>query len=90
MALPTQMNDNERGVMALNGLTGGIVATVLLLSILGVLTYFAVVTQQANSEKFYVINQDLNAIKSGSVFSGEDQRNGTKNHTMWIDKKIGE
>ena len=34
MAGNTQMNENERGVMSLNGLTGGIIATVLLLTVL--------------------------------------------------------
>jgi hypothetical protein len=77
MALPTQMNENERGIMALNGLTGGTIATVLLLSILGVLTYLAIVTQQANATNTYVINQDLNALKF----------NSPENHKMWINKK---
>ena len=77
MALPTQMNEDERGILALNGLTGGIIATVLLLSILGVLTYFAIVTQQANATKTYTVNQDLNALKF----------NSSDNHKMWIDKK---
>lgn len=91
MAGNTQMNDSERGVFSLvHGVSGLLVAVVLLLSVLGVLTYFAVVTQQANAENFYEINQDLDALKSGSIFSNENQKDGTKNHTMWIDKKKGE
>jgi len=92
MAGNTQIDPKtEGGLFSLvHGITGMLVATVLLLSILGVLTYFAIVTQQANAENFYEINQDLDAIKSGSIFSNEDQRDGTKNHTMWIDKKKGE
>ena len=66
MAGNTQMNENERGIMALNGLTGGIIATVLLLSILGGLTYFSIATQAANANKFYQVNQDLNALKMNS------------------------
>ena len=86
MALPTQMNDSERGIMALNGLTGGIIATVLLLSILAMLTMAAINVQQANAENYYTINQDLHAIKAGSTFSDADQQDGSKNHTMWINK----
>jgi len=77
MAGNTQMNDSERGVFSLiHGVSGMLIAVVLLLSILGTLTYFAVVTQQANAENFYEINQDLNALK----FNSPD------NHKMWINK----
>jgi succinate dehydrogenase/fumarate reductase cytochrome b subunit len=77
MAGNTQMNDSERGLFSLvHGITGMLIATVLLLSILGVLSYFAVVTQQANAENFYEINQDLNALKM----------NSPENHKMWINK----
>jgi succinate dehydrogenase/fumarate reductase cytochrome b subunit len=86
MALPVKMEENERGVMALHGLTGGIIATVLLLSILAVLTMAAISTQQANAENYYEVNQDLHAIKAGSSFSNKDQQDGTQNHKMWINK----
>jgi succinate dehydrogenase/fumarate reductase cytochrome b subunit len=77
MAGNTQMNDSERGLFSLvHGITGMLIATVLLLSILGVLSYFAVVTQQANAENFYEINQDLHALKM----------NSPENHKMWINK----
>lgn len=77
MAGNTQMNDSERGVFSLiHGISGMLIAVVLLLSILGTLTYFAVVTQQANAENFYEVNQDLNALK----FNSPD------NHKMWINK----
>ena len=66
MAGNTQMNENERGIMSLNGLTGGIIATVLLLTILAVLTVFSISTQADNSTKYYEINQDLNALKMNS------------------------
>jgi hypothetical protein len=88
MALESQMEENERGIMALNGLTGGIIATVLLLSILGGLTFLAIGSQQANAERYYEINQDLNGLKSGNFFSSSaEQSDGTKNHTMWINKE---
>jgi len=76
MALPTQMEENERGIMALNGLTGGIIATVLLLSILAGLSILAIGSQAANAENYYEINQDLNGLKM----------NSPENHKMWINK----
>ena len=77
MAGNTQMNDSERGIFSfVHGITGLLVAVVLLLSVLGALTYFAVVTQQANAENFYEVNQDLNALKM----------NSSDNHKMWINK----
>ena len=66
MGLPTQMNESERGVFALNGITGYLIAVVLLLSILGGLTYFAISTQKANAEVYYEVNQDLNGLKFNS------------------------
>ena len=77
MALPIQMNENERGIMTLNGLTGGIIATVLLLSILAVLTISAISVQQANAENYYEINQDLHGLKM----------NNPDNYKMWVNKK---
>jgi len=77
MAGNTQMNENERGIFGLiHGISGMLVATVLLLTILGVLTYFAVITQQANAENFYEVNQDLHALKM----------NSPDNHEKWINK----
>ena len=77
MAGNTKMNDSERGIFSLvHGITGMLIAVVLLLSILGALTYFAVVTQQNNAENFYEINQDLNGLK----FNSPD------NHKLWINK----
>ena len=79
MGLPTQMNDSERGVFALNGVTGYLVAVVLLLSILFGLEYFGIAAQKANAETYYTIDQDLNGLKAGTVFSGTD---GSKNYTV--------
>jgi len=63
------MNEN-RSVWALNGLTGGIIATVLLLAILAGLTVLAMGTQSANAENFYKI-QDEKSIK---MFSTENSK----------------
>jgi succinate dehydrogenase/fumarate reductase cytochrome b subunit len=78
MAGNTQMNDSERGIFSLvHGISGMLVAVVLLLSILGALTYFAVVTQQANAENYYEVDQNLNSLKM----------NSTDNHNKWINEK---
>ena len=67
MAGNTQMNDNERGIFSfIHGITGLLIAVVLLLSILGVLTFFAIEVQQREATNFYKIDQDLNAIKANS------------------------
>lgn len=77
MAGNTQMNDNERGLFSLvHGITGGLIATVLLLSILGGLTYFSFATQKANAENFYSINQDINGLKKAAPAS-EQYKNYT-------------
>jgi succinate dehydrogenase/fumarate reductase cytochrome b subunit len=64
MAGNTQMNDSERGLFSLvHGITGMLIATVLLLSILAFLTINAIAVQQNNAETFYEVNQDLHALK---------------------------
>ena len=59
------MNEN-RSVWALNGLTGGLIATVLLLSILAGLSVWAISVQQASASNFYDI-KDEKSIKMFSV-----------------------
>ena len=59
------MNEN-RSVFALNGVTGMLIATVLLLSILAGLTVWGLGTQQANATNFYDI-KDEKSIKMFSV-----------------------
>ncbi|BCX80092.1 DUF4006 family protein [Campylobacter sp. 19-13652] len=48
------MNEN-RSVFALNGVTGMLIATLLLLSILAVLTYFGIMLQKDVASKPYAI-----------------------------------
>ncbi|NVJ52158.1 hypothetical protein CRV01_12595 [Arcobacter sp. CECT 8983] len=68
MAGNSQMNENERGLFSLlHGITGMLIATVLLLTILGVLTYGAIVVQQNESTNFYKINQDLDGLEANSA-----------------------
>ena len=76
MGLPVKMNDSERGIFALNGITGYLIAVVLLLSILGTLTYFAISAQSANAQNYYSINQDLTGLKF----------NSPENHKLRIEK----
>ena len=66
MAGNTQMNENERGIFKLNGITGMLVAVVLLLSILGFLVFNSIIVQQKAASNVYKINQDLNALKMNS------------------------
>jgi hypothetical protein len=66
MAGNSQMNENERGIFKLSGITGMLIATALLLTILGVLTYNGIKVQQEQASNFYKINQDLNALKMNS------------------------
>lgn len=56
------MENTNRSVFALNGITGMLIATVLLLSILGVLTFFGLKAQQAVADKPYAI-KDPQAIQ---------------------------
>ena len=67
MAGNTQMNENERGIFKLNGITGMLVAVVLLLSILGVLVFNSIIVQQNEATNFYKINQDLDGLKMNSA-----------------------
>jgi hypothetical protein len=63
MALESQLREEERGIFKLHGITGMLIATVLLLSILAGLTYMAIGIQQQNADKYYEIDQNINSIK---------------------------
>ncbi|MCP4971269.1 MAG: DUF4006 family protein [Arcobacter sp.] len=64
MAQDSKMNENERGIFSfLHGITGMLVAVVLIISIVGTLTYFSVNVQKREATNFYKVNQDLNALK---------------------------
>jgi succinate dehydrogenase/fumarate reductase cytochrome b subunit len=77
MAGNTQMNDNERGLFSLvHGITGGLIATVLLLSILAFLTINSFAVQKENATNFYSINQDINGLKAVAP-SSEQYKNYT-------------
>ena len=59
------MNEN-RNIFALDGITGMLIATLLLLSILAGLTVWGFGVQKANGENFYKI-LDASSIKMNSV-----------------------
>ena len=63
------MNEN-RSVFALDGVTGMLIATVLLLSILAFLTVLAIGAQNANADNFYQIKDE----KSIKMFSTENAK----------------
>jgi len=62
------MNEN-RSVFALDGVTGMLIATVLLLSILAGLTVWGLSVQQANANNFYMIKDET---KIGSGIMGKN------------------
>ena len=79
MAGNTQIDPQVEGGLFsfVHGITGMLVATVLLLSILVALTYAAIVVQAENAENYYEINQKLDGLKM----------NSPENHKLWINKK---
>jgi len=54
--------NTNRSIFALDGITGMLIATALLLSILAGLTVWGISAQQNNADKFYKI-QDEKSIK---------------------------
>lgn len=60
------MENTNRCVFALNGVTGMLIATVLLLSILAVLTYFGIILQQDVANKPYKL-ENPTAIEMKNV-----------------------
>ena len=57
------MNEN-RSVFALDGITGMLIATVLLLTILAGLTVWNISVQNANAQNFYELKDEA-SIRSG-------------------------
>ncbi len=54
--------NTNRSIFALDGITGMLIATALLLSILAGLTVWGISAQQNNADKFYII-KDANSLK---------------------------
>ncbi|MDD3774440.1 MAG: DUF4006 family protein [Sulfurovaceae bacterium] len=61
--------NTKRGVFSLSGVTGMLIATVLLLTILGVLTVWGLMVQQASATNYYdpaPIVSNLDNVKMNS------------------------
>jgi hypothetical protein len=69
-------NKTRRMCFNINGLLGGILATVLLLSILVFLTINAISVQQANATKFYELKDQAKI-----------QMRSTDNAAHWVNKE---
>ncbi len=64
------MNEN-RGVFALDGVTGMLIATVLLLSILAFLTVMAIGAQQNNATTYYQLEEEklqANSVDNAKLY----------------------
>jgi hypothetical protein len=70
------MENTSRGVFGLDGVTGMLIATVLLLGILVYLTILAIGAQQVGAEKFYEIKDEKSI-----------QMKDTGNAAHWVDVK---
>lgn len=83
MAGNTQMNESERGMFKLNGITGMLIAVVLLLSILAFLVTNALLVQQREASNYYKINQELTGLTSGSAFSDRKQNSSQQQNANY-------
>ena len=83
MAGNTQMNESERGMFKLNGISGMLIAVVLLLSILAFLVTNALLVQQREATNYYKINQELTGLTSGSVFSDRKQNSSQEQNANY-------
>ena len=57
------MENTNRNIFSLSGITGMLIATVLLLAILGVLTYMGIKEQQRVADKPYMIKDKSSIVK---------------------------
>ncbi len=62
-----EMNEKERCIFSIHGITGMLIATVLLLVILVGLTIYGLKVQNKEAMNYYQINQDIHAIKPNDV-----------------------
>ena len=70
------MADNtNRSVFSIHGITGMLIATVLLLSILGVLTVLGLKTQQANAANYYDQAPIVGSLDNVKMISKDNAQN---------------
>ncbi|MFT7860488.1 MAG: DUF4006 family protein [Sulfurimonas sp.] len=79
------MNEN-RSVFSLDGVTGMLIATVLLLGILVYLSWGAINVQDANSNNFYKI-QNETEIGSGIGFGEGHTTSKAEDHIVTVEVK---
>ncbi|MDH4944390.1 DUF4006 family protein [Sulfurimonas sp. C5] len=79
------MNEN-RSVFALDGVTGMLIATVLLLSILVGLTIAGLGVQNANAENFYEVKNET-SIGSGIGFGEGHTTSKAEDHIVSVSVK---
>ncbi len=77
------MNESSRKVFALDGLTGGLIATVLLLAILVFLTVWNMSVQKSNSMNFYKIKNEK-TIGSGIGFGSGHTTSKAADHIVTV------
>jgi hypothetical protein len=65
------MEESKRGVFALDGVTGYLIAVVLLLSILAFLTVKAIAVQSATATQYYEVQDRHNITMYGSNLENE-------------------
>lgn len=58
------MENQDRNVFGLHGVTGMLIATLLLISILIGLTVWNISIQSAEATNYYSLDQDINSIKA--------------------------
>jgi hypothetical protein len=58
------MENTSRHIFHIHGITGMLIATVLLLSILGVLTFLGILTQQSVADKPYKLESQSIQVNS--------------------------
>jgi spore germination protein GerM len=83
MAGNTELNESERGIFKLHGVSGMLIAVVLLLSILAFLVTNALLVQQREASNYYKINQELTGLTSGSVFSDRKQNSSQQQNANY-------
>jgi len=63
--------EKQGSAFGIDGITGMLIATALLLSILGGLTYAAIVTQQATAQQSYELKDPLTIERIGHNLANE-------------------
>lgn len=61
------MENTSRHIFGLNGITGMLIATVLLLSILAGLTYWGIIAQQSVADQPYTLENAANVQQNSSI-----------------------